>query len=613
MTTSTTSILKRATKETVGGGYFVANYPPFSFWTHDHLPALVDAMDHPPSPDTPLGLYVHIPFCRKRCHFCYFKVYTDVNAKTIWDYVHAVTDELKLYRDKPFIGDRKLNYVYFGGGTPSYLSVEQLSALKAGIEEVLPMDSADEITFEAEPGTLNEPRLQAIHELGVTRLSLGVENFDDHILEVNGRAHRSKGVYRVYDFARRIDFPQINIDLIAGMLDETDDNWKRCVDETLKLAPDSVTIYQMEVPFNTTIFKQMKESGQFTAPVADWETKRAWVKYAFEKLEDAGYEIASGYTAVRKDKNIRFVYRDQLWRGADMLALGVASFGHINGVHFQNIPDIVPYKATVGEGRLPVARALPTTHDEKLIREFILQMKLGHVSKDYFTEKFGTDVQSRFAEPIAFLKDRGYIQEKTGDYTLSRDGLMCVDAFLPEFFQPRHRHVLYPLNEFFESDGRELPSARELPPEKLPDPQRALLCHDRDMTTTLESHHGGKIHVDAQAVVESKGTHAREVLLRLDESDRAVECGAIKIHLDDLAGPAKQLILDNKEPLGRILNEHGIAFESRPILYFRIMPNEDIRRILDAAPGKALYGRRNVLAHPDGNIIAEIVEILPEA
>ena len=612
MTTRAPSVLKHATKDTVGGGYFVANYPPFSFWTHDHLPALEVAMEQPPTPDAPLGLYVHIPFCRKRCHFCYFKVYTDVNAKTIWDYVAAVTNELKLYHGNPFIGDRKLNYVYFGGGTPSYLSVEQICALKSGIEEVLTMDSAEEITFEAEPGTLNEPRLHSIRELGVARLSLGVENFDDHVLEVNGRAHRSKDVYRVYDFARSIDFPQINIDLIAGMLDETNDNWKRCVDETIRLSPDSVTIYQMEVPFNTTIFKQMKESGQFTAPVATWETKRAWVKYAFEKLEDNGYEIASGYTAVKKDKNIRFVYRDQLWCGADMISLGVASFGHINGVHFQNIPDIELYKKTVNEGRLPVFRALPTSSDEQLIREFILQMKLGHVSKEYFANKFGTDVQTRFAKPIALLKDWGYLYESNGDYMLSRDGLMCVDAFLPEFFLPRHRHVLYPLNEFFEIDGRALPSARELPPEKLPEPYRSLLCHDSDMTTTLETHHGGKMHVEALAVEVGEISCAREVLLQLDNSNRAVAYGAIKIQLEYLPEPARQLILENTEPLGRVLIDHDIAFESRPILYFRIMPNEGIRQLLNAAPGKALYGRRNVLMHPDGNIIAEIVEILPK-
>ena len=116
-----------------------------------------------------------------------------------------------------------------------------------------PWDDAEEVTFECEPGTLTEAKLRVIRRLGVTRLSLGVENFNDEILDVNGRAHRSPEVYRAYEFARSLDFPQINIDLIAGMVGETDENWRDCVAKTLALQPDSVTIYQMELPFNTTI------------------------------------------------------------------------------------------------------------------------------------------------------------------------------------------------------------------------------------------------------------------------------------------------------------------------------------------------------------------------
>src|SRR6185436_7388745 len=113
--------------------------------------------------------------------------------------------------------------------------------------------SAEEITFECEPGTLTESKIASIRKIGVTRLSLGVENFDDAILEANGRAHRSAEIGRSYAFARSLEFPQINIDLIAGMLGETDKNWRACIQRTLELDPDSVTIYQMELPFNTTI------------------------------------------------------------------------------------------------------------------------------------------------------------------------------------------------------------------------------------------------------------------------------------------------------------------------------------------------------------------------
>ncbi len=115
----------------------------------------------------------------------------------------------------------------------------------------------------------------------MTRLSLGVENFDNHILEINGRAHRTDEIYRAYNYARSIGFPQINIDLIAGMVEETDENWRENIRKTIELLPDSVTIYQMEVPYNTGIYKEMKAEGKLTAPVANWHTKRGWVDDAF--------------------------------------------------------------------------------------------------------------------------------------------------------------------------------------------------------------------------------------------------------------------------------------------------------------------------------------------
>src|SRR4030095_13768632 len=183
---------------------------------------------------------------------------------------------------------------------------------------------------------------QAIRDLGITRLSLGIEHFDDHILEINGRAHRSKEIARAYAFARQVGFPQINIDLIAGMVEETEEKWRMSVARTLELAPDSVTVYQMEVPYNTGIYQQMKAEGRLVAPVADWETKRRWVDYAFKELEKVGYQVASAYTAVKDRSKTKFLYRDRLWAGADLLSLGVASFGHIGGGPYQKKPHLAP-------------------------------------------------------------------------------------------------------------------------------------------------------------------------------------------------------------------------------------------------------------------------------
>jgi oxygen-independent coproporphyrinogen-3 oxidase len=285
--------------------------------------------------------------------------------------------------------------------------------------------------------------LKTIRDLGVTRLSLGVENFDDHILEINGRAHHSKEIARAYAYARQVGFPQINIDLIAGMVEETDANWRECIRKTIEFQPDSVTIYEMEIPFNTTIYQQMKKEGKLVAPVADWETKRGWVNYAFLQLEQAGYTVASAYTAVKDPARTKFVYRDRLWEGADLLSLGVASFGYLGGTHYQNQHDFEPYLARVRDGQFPIFRALTPTTQERLVREFILQLKLGHVSRAYFSKKFGLELTTEFAEPLQRLKDWGFLTVEADVIKLNREGLLQVDRLLHEFFLPTHRNSRY--------------------------------------------------------------------------------------------------------------------------------------------------------------------------
>jgi oxygen-independent coproporphyrinogen-3 oxidase len=426
-------------EETTAGSYFVSNYPPYSFWSPAHVGDARAVLDRAPAPNTPLGIYLHIPFCRKRCHFCYFKVYTDKNAAEVESYLDAAIEELTLYSRKPVIGGRKPRFIYFGGGTPSYISSRQLSSLVERMKMLLPWDEAEEVAFECEPGTLTEGKLRVIKDLGVTRLSLGIENFDDEILKTNGRAHTSKEIEPAYRFARSIGFPQINIDLIAGMVGETNENWRECVRKTIALDPDSVTIYQMEIPYNTTIFKEMKVQGQTVAPVATWRTKREWVRYAFAELENAGYTVRSAYTAVKNPSRTRFVYTDLLWAGADMVGLGVASFSHVQAVHFQNEHEYGPYCDKLRHGVIPIARALALSQEQCMIRELILQMKLGHVRESYFSDKFGIQIQERFRGPFSKLHDLGYLTADRGILRLSRDGLLQVDRLLHEFFLPEHR------------------------------------------------------------------------------------------------------------------------------------------------------------------------------
>lgn len=429
--------------ETQAGNYFVSNYPPYGVWSADNRQDALDSLAQPPRPDAPLGVYLHIPFCRKRCHFCYFRVYTDKNSREIRGYLDAAIQEMEIYARQPFVGGRKPHFIYFGGGTPSYLSVKQLTYITDAMKRLFPWDEAQEIAFEAEPGTLTEPKLHAIREIGVTRLSFGVEHFDDRILKLNGRAHGSEEIDRAYGWAREAGFPQINIDLIAGMMGDTWETWRDTVRKAIAMDPDCVTIYQMEIPYNTTIYREMQEAGAQTAPVASWGAKREWVDYAFREMEAAGYSVTSAYTAVKDPERVRFIYRDALWTGADLMGLGVASFSHVNGVHYQNEHNWGPYLERLEGGELPIFRAYTPTEEEQLIRELILQFKLGHVRCGYFREKFGVEIAEHFAEALGRITEAGYLQKEGDELRLNRDGLLQADRLVHEFFLPQHRDARY--------------------------------------------------------------------------------------------------------------------------------------------------------------------------
>ncbi|MCH2200909.1 MAG: coproporphyrinogen III oxidase family protein [Fuerstiella sp.] len=424
------------------GSYFISNYPPFSLWDQTHIPKLEQALNSPPESDCPLGLYIHIPFCRKRCKFCYFRVYTNQNAKAIEDYVQSLIREIDLVSQRRGLTDRELLFVYFGGGTPSYLSSRQLRSLRDRMSAHVSWDRAREVTFECEPGTLSLDKLKTLREIGVTRLSLGVENFDDKILEQNGRAHLSPEIHRAWEWIQQVGFAQVNIDLIAGMAGESDDNWERCINKSVELCPDNITIYQMELPFNTVYSKEMRDQG-VASPVADWAKKRQWVSRAMDRLLDSGYHISSGNELVRDPQSDQFVYRDNVWRGCDLIATGVSSFGHFQGVHYQNLDAIEDYMVAVSEGRLPLNRALQPSVRQLLIREMVLQMKEGHLQAAPFAEKFGVDILNEFRQAFDNQCAAGYLTVHGDRVELTRRGLLQVDSLLPEYFEEEHRAVRY--------------------------------------------------------------------------------------------------------------------------------------------------------------------------
>ncbi len=440
MTTDPTAqLFSRFSGQTGGGSYFVSNYPPFPYWTPAAVASPPEVLLRRPARETPLGVYVHVPFCRKRCHFCYFKVYTGKNAREVEDYCDRLAAEARLLAELPAVRGRRSQFLYIGGGTPSYLSDRQIRALRDGLGALVDFDGLAEFTFECEPGTVSGPKLEALLELGVTRLSLGVENLDDRVLALNGRAHEARHVRAVYQLARDLGVPQINIDLIAGMLGETDENWTRVVAETIALAPESVTIYPLELPLNTTIFKQLKATGATDAPVSDWPTKRRWMREAFEALAAGGYRATSAVTAARVDSDrVTFVYRDALWHGADMLGLGVSAFSHIQGTHYQNDKRIEDYSARIARGELAIQRGYVMNDEERLVRETVLTLKTGALDLARLRERYGVDVRQRFTTVIDALTAGGLAEVHEEVLQLTAEALLQVDRLLPVFFLPHH-------------------------------------------------------------------------------------------------------------------------------------------------------------------------------
>jgi coproporphyrinogen III oxidase-like Fe-S oxidoreductase len=441
-----TSTVPPAAKPSPGktevGNYFISNYPPFSCWSEEDIPDFLDALAHAPKEPGPLGLYVHLPFCRQRCHYCYFRVYPRRNMEDVEKYIQSVLRELSLYKSALALAGRPISSVYFGGGSPSYLGPEQIKQLLGGLQEQRSWKEVEECTFECEPGTVTLEKLRTLKQLGVTRLSLGFQSLNNDVLRRSGRDLTVHECTEAFEMAREAGFKEINIDLLAGLPGETSVTWARTIERILDLVPDCITIYQLELTYNSSLYHSMR-SGR-DPHLADWETKRKWVAEAFETLEHLGYTVGSGYMAIRDPSRWRFVYTvEHFWHGADLIALGETAFGHIQGVHYQNVDTFLGYNNLISHGRLPVRRAHKLSPEEKLRREVILQLKTGSLDAGYFRQKFGVELTEHFAPQLDLLRESKLLEIAGDDIRLTRAGLLQVDWLLPHFYLPEHVGVRY--------------------------------------------------------------------------------------------------------------------------------------------------------------------------
>lgn len=440
---SATLATAEAKAEPLAGNYFVAVYPPFSAWrqqNRDEVAASVKELRA--STSVPWGLYVHIPFCERRCNYCYYLSFAGTPRGEMAHYAGCLVREASLYAQLPRFAGRSPRFVYFGGGTPSLLPANDLAALLDRLQTLLRWDAVEETTFECSPKSINHQKLAMLHAAGVNRISLGVQQLDDEVLRQSGRIHLVADVERAWKEIRAFNFDEVNIDLIAGLPGQTDASFLDGIQRVIELAPDSVTIYQLEVPGNTPLFRALDDE-YMTATLADWETKRQRVISAFDMLQKCGYSIRNAYSAVRHRQNVRFAYTEEQYRGADLVGIGLSSFSYVAGMHFQNTTSLRDYVDATDRGQLPVVRGYRLNLEEQVVREFVLQLKLGTVSRQYFNRKFGIDLVQRFAEPLRELAANGWMTWDDASIRLTPSGLVRVDRLLPAFYLPEHRACSY--------------------------------------------------------------------------------------------------------------------------------------------------------------------------
>jgi oxygen-independent coproporphyrinogen-3 oxidase len=434
---------RSVTDERWEGSYFVSTYPPFSCWDSASVPEVNEVLQGRGEcgPELPFGLYVHIPFCVQRCNYCYYLSSVDWSAGSVDRYLETVVRELSLYSRLPRFADRRPAFVYFGGGTPSVLSPAQICSFLSRLQAVLPWEGDAEVTFECAPASVTDSKVHALHENGVTRLSLGVQQLNDAVLAANGRVHREQDVQQAFAAARQVDFDIVNLDLMVGLIGETDQSFDQSLERIVEMAPDSVTIYQLEVPRNTPLYHSVLR-GEVCPGPPPWPMKRSRLKRGLARLEAAGFALRSAYAATRPGKQ-RFLYQDLQYRGADLLGIGASAFSYVAGVHFQNLVPIGDYGASLQRDEPAVRRAHRMTAEERLVREFVLQLKLGEVDTAQLGHKFDVDVRARFAEVLTEFASAGWLQVHPGAIVLTRDGLLRVDRMIRSFYLPQHRGIPY--------------------------------------------------------------------------------------------------------------------------------------------------------------------------
>ncbi|HEY8393624.1 MAG TPA: radical SAM family heme chaperone HemW [Thermaerobacter sp.] len=381
-----------------------------------------------PAWDAGPALYVHVPFCRHRCHYCDFNTYLlDPDLKR--RYLDALERELRMLAGDPLLAGKPLVSVFLGGGTPSILEAAELARLLAAVHDLFRLAPGAEITVECNPGTLDAGKLAALREGGVNRISLGLQAVQDRLLQVMGRDHTFRDFLEAYAMVRRAGFDNVNFDLIFGLPGQSLADWAESLATAIRLEPEHVSCYGLELHEGTPFHRWWRE-GRLVLPGEDAE--RAMFDLARERLGAAGYEAYEISNFARP--GFRSVHNQVYWLNGSYLGAGPGAWSYWRGERRRNRLHPAAYAAEVMAGRLPVDEREAIAPDLERRETLILGLRMTEgVDCRRFAARFGMTPEEAFPDEIAGLLRDGWLVREDGRLRLSEQAIPVANSVLERF------------------------------------------------------------------------------------------------------------------------------------------------------------------------------------
>jgi len=393
-----------------------------AFGEDDYRQALARAAA---TPDAPLALYTHLPFCAERCHYCACNVVITPHLAVASAYLERLLAEIE--RVAPLLGERRdVAQFHLGGGTPTYYDPETLERLLGRFREHFRILPGAEVALEVDPRVTSVEHIERLAALGFNRLSLGVQDFDPDVQSTIGRRQSVEATASLMAAARRLGFGSTNLDLIYGLPYQTPASLQRTLQQVLALRPDRLAIYSFA--FLPRAFAHQRRLPEEAIPRG--EAKLALLELTRETLVGAGYvDVGMDHFALPDDGLVRAQQDGRLWRNfmgytsaraPDMIGFGMSAIGELAGAYVQNAKKLNQYQDLVDAGRLPVARGRRLDHDDRLrqqlIREWMCHFR---VDKRTLEARFGVDFDSYFSAELTALAPL----EREGLVTVREDAL----------------------------------------------------------------------------------------------------------------------------------------------------------------------------------------------